>query len=285
MIHRRRVNTNLIAGCIITGLTVFIILVGYFWTPFDPAGMDASAINAAPGLPHLLGTDRFGRDTLSRIMQGAGATLRIAFFAVCIGAFAGTLIGGLTGYFGGILDELIMRLSDAVTAFPSVLLALVAVSIVGRGSDKLILVLGVLFIPSFARVVRGEFVKQQHRDYVKNARLMGVKDARIIFVHILPNISAVLLSSIAIGFNNAVLAEASMSFLGLGVAPTESASLGIMLKEAENSLMSAPWQALSAGFSIAILILGFSLISEGLGFNGIRSRTSKRRLRLNAENA
>lgn len=279
---RRNPNFNLIFGCIISGITVSAIVLGFFWTPYDPDAMSAAEKSLAPCLAHLLGTDNFGRDVLSRVMEGAGTTLFIAFFAVCIGAFFGTLIGGLTGYFGGALDEVIMRINDAITAFPSMLLALVIISIAGSGSNKVIVVLGILFIPSFSRVVRGEFAKQRNRDYVKNARLMGVKNGRIMFAHILPNILPVLLSSMAIGFNNAVLAEASMSYLGVGVGPTERASLGRMLLDAQAYMTTSPWMALSAGFAIAILVLGFALISEGLGYRPTWRAYPKRRQKANA---
>jgi len=279
---RKRPNYNLIFGCSLTAITVSVIVLGFFWTPFDPDTMSPVEKSIGPCLEHLLGTDNFGRDILSRVMEGAGTTLSIAFFAVSIGASFGTVIGGLTGYFGGTVDEIVMRINDAVTAFPSVLLALVVVSITGTGRTIIIFVLGILFIPSFARVVRSEFAKQRHMDYVKNARLMGVRHTRIMFVHILPNIAPVLLSSVAIGFNNAVLAEASMSYLNLGVQPTESASLGRMLLDSQSYLISAPWQALSAGCAISILILGFALISEGLGYRQMWRPVSKRRRKVSA---
>ena len=279
---RKRPNYNLIYGCSLTAITVSIIVVGFFWTPFDPDAMSSTEKSIGPSLTHFLGTDNFGRDILSRVMEGAGTTLSIAFFAVLIGATFGTLIGGLTGYFGGVADEIMMRINDAVTAFPSILLALVAVSISGTGKTIIITVLGILFIPSFARVVRGEFAKQRQMDYVRNARLMGVRHTRIMFVHILPNIAPVLLSSVAIGFNNAVLAEASMSYLGVGIQPTESASLGRMLLDSQSYLFSAPWQALSAGCAISILILGFALISEGLGYRQMWRPAAKRRRKSNA---
>jgi peptide/nickel transport system permease protein len=158
----------------------------------------------------------------------------------------------------------------------------VAVSVTGGGGTNLSLVLGILFVPSFARVVRGEFARQRGMDYVKNARLMGVRHTRIMFVHILPNIGPVLLSAIAIGFNNAVLAEASMSYLGLGVQRTERVSLGRMLLDAQSYLFSSPWCALSAGCAIVILILGFALISEGLGYRRIWRPAVKRRRKSNA---
>ena len=252
------------------GVTLFmllIIVIGCFWTPFDPNAMNAAEKMAGPSLRHLLGTDNFGRDIFSRVVQGAGATFLIALCAVSIGLLAGLFIGGLTGYYGGWVDELLMRLNDTLTAFPSLLLALVLIAVFQSGKYNVILALGVLFIPSFARIVRMEVARQKALDYVANARLMGVKDMRILFVHIMPNILPVLFSTVAIGFNNAVLAEASMSYLGLGVQPPDP-SLGRMLNEAQGYLLRAPWYALSAGLAIILLVLGFSLLSEGLGGEG-----------------
>jgi len=155
-----------------------------------------------------------------------------------------------------------MRISDVITAFPSVLMAMVLISLLGSGKYNIIIALSILFIPSFARVVRSEFAKQKQLDYVRSARLMGAGHIRIMFVHILPNVIPVLLSAVAIGFNNAVLAEASMSFLGIGVQPPDP-SLGRMLSESQGFLSSAPWYPLSSGITIVLLILGFGLISDG----------------------
>ena len=249
------------------GITLFMmlmILIGAFWTPYDPNAMNAAEKMAGPSLRHLLGTDNFGRDIFSRVVQGAGATLLIALCSVSIGLLAGLLIGGLTGYYGGWVDEVLMRLNDSITAFPSLLLALVLIAIFHTGKYNIILALGIIFIPSFARIVRMEVAQQKALDYVKNARLMGVKNMRILFVHIMPNILPVLLSTVAIGFNNAVLAEASMSYLGLGVQPPDP-SLGRMLNEAQAYLSRAPWYAFSVGLAIILLVMGFGLLSEGLG--------------------
>ena len=265
MIDRK--NRNFRAGAIITGIMLIIILVGLVWTPYDPNAMSASAKMAKPSLEHLLGADNFGRDIFSRVVEGAGATFLIATASVAIGLVVGLIIGGLTGWFGGWVDEVLMRLNDSVTAFPSILLALVLIAIFGSGKYNIILALGLLFVPSFARIVRMEVAKQKSLDYVRSARLMGVGDMRILFVHIMPNIIPVLLSTVAIGFNNAVLAEASMSYLGVGVQPPDP-SLGRMLNEAQGYLLSAPWYALSTGLAIILLVLGFGLLSEGLGGNG-----------------
>ena len=180
-----------------------------------------------------------------------------------IGTVFGVLIGAFTGYFGGTIDEILMRIIDAVFAFPSILLALVFISLLGTGTYQVVIALGIAFIPSFSRIVRSEFLKYKNMDYVKNARLQGASHLRIMFVHILPNTVSVLLSSIMIGFNNAVLAEAGMSFLGIGVQPP-APSLGRMLSEAQSFLFRVPNYALGPGCAIILMVLGFSLLSDGL---------------------
>ena len=254
-------------GAGITLCMLLLILIGAVWTPYDPNAMNAAEKMAGPSLRHLFGTDNFGRDIFSRVVQGTGATFLIALCAVSIGLAAGLLIGGLTGWYGGWVDEALMRLNDSITAFPSLLLALVLIALFNTGKYNIILALGIIFVPSFARIVRMEVARQKALDYVRNAKLMGVRDMRILFVHIMPNILPVLLSTVAIGFNNAVLAEASMSYLGLGVQPPDP-SLGRMLNEAQSYLLRAPWYALSAGLAIILLVLGFGLLSEGLGGDG-----------------
>lgn len=258
-----RKNYFLRCGAIITCFMVLFILVGMVWQPYSPTEMDANAKAQAPSLLHLFGTDTMGRDILSRVMEGAGTTFFIALCVVLIGFVVGTIIGCLTGYFGGIADVILMRICDSITAFPSILLALVLVMLCGRGKYQIILILGILFIPSFARVVRGEVARQRSQNYSYSARLMGAGHFRIIFLHILPNTFPVLLPTLSIGFNNAVLAEASMSYVGVGVQKPE-ASLGGMLSEAQTFLGGAPWYALFTGLAIILLIMGFSMLGEGL---------------------
>lgn len=261
---KKRMNGFLLAGLIITGLLTVMILAGTFWTPYDPTAMSAGEKFLAPCLAHPFGTDNFGRDILSRVMKGAGTTFSIALMTVAMGAVLGTLAGALTGYFGGIVDEALMRLNDALTAFPSVLLALVVISLLGPGKkSNLVVALGLVFIPSFARITRTAFASLRDVNYIKSARLMGASSARILLVHMLPNIMNVLLPAITIGFNNAVLAEASMSYLGIGVTPPD-ASLGYMLSEAQGMFTRAPWYALCTGLVIVLLVFGVGLIGEGL---------------------
>ena len=252
-----------ILGAIITSVMMLLTFTGFLYTPYDPTKMDSSSKLAGCSLAHLMGCDNFGRDIFSRVLQGMGYTFLIAIATVTIGVGCGILLGAFTGYFGGWLDEVLMRINDVIFAFPSILLALVFISIFGTGKYNVVFALGIAFIPSFARIVRSEFIKYKDMDYVKSARLAGVSDFRIIFVHILPNTTTVLLSSIMIGFNNAVLAEAGMSYLGIGVQPPD-ASLGSMLSEAQSYLFSAPNYAIFPGLMIILLVLGFSLLADSL---------------------
>lgn len=242
---------------------LFLVVLSFFYTPYEITVMDSASKLAAPTLKHLMGCDNFGRDIFSRVLKGMGNTFAIAFMTVVIGVCGGVIVGAFTGYFGGWLDEILMRINDVVFAFPSILLALVFVSLFGTGKYNVVAALGVAFIPSFARIVRGEFIKYRGMDYVKSAQLAGVGNMRIIFVHILPNAFHVLMSSIMIGFNNAVLAEAGMSYLGIGVQPPD-ASLGSMLSESQTYLFSAPWYAAFPGLMIILLVLGFSLLADGI---------------------
>jgi peptide/nickel transport system permease protein len=262
-VRRRKRNINFTLGLIIISFVIIFVIMGALWTPYDPNGMSASLKNSPPSFNHLFGTDNFGRDILSRVMVGAKTTFIVAFFTVLIGASIGTVIGALTGYYGGLFDEVLMRINDGLASFPSILLALVFVSIIGTGKYNIILALGVLFIPSYARIVRSEFITLKEKDFIKNAKLMGANDFRIMFVHILPNTKPILMSSISIGFNNAVLAESSLSYLNLGVQPPD-ASLGRMLSEAQPYLFTAPWYVIFPGLMIILTILGFSLLNDSV---------------------
>ena len=260
---KRKTNKNLILGGLLVGIMLCMIAVGFFWTPYDPEAMDSADKLSGVSFSHLMGCDNFGRDIFSRVLKGSGTTLFVAVGTVLIGAFFGMLIGAFTGYFGGIADEILMRVNDVLFAFPSILLALVFISLLGSGTYNVIIALGIAFIPSFARIVRSEFIRCRDMDYIKSARLMGAGSLRIMFVHILPNTVPVLLSAVMIGFNNAVLAEAGMSYLGIGVQPPD-ASLGRMLSEAQTYLFSAPGYALFPGITLILLVLGFSMLAEGI---------------------
>lgn len=266
--NRKKWNKYLIAGLVMTGISLTMGIVGLFWTPYSTTAMSAAEKFAAPSVKHIFGTDNFGRDVFSRVMQGVSTTLTISILVVLFSGSIGILLGAMTGYFGGIVDEIIMRLNDAVNGFPSILLTLVIISLLGTGKQNVIIALGIVFIPGYVRIVRGEFLKLRDADYIRRARLMGVGKLRILFVHILPNVMSVFWVSVMIGFNNAILAESGMSYLGIGVMPPD-ASLGKMLSDAQGYLQNAPWYALAPGGMIVFIVLGFALLSEGIRRYGV----------------
>ena len=260
---KKKRNYNLIIGCIITSIVLLLALVGLFWTPYPTTQMSLELKLAPPSIAHIFGCDHFGRDVFSRVMQGMGTTFLVSITTVSFGMIVGTIIGFLAGYIGGWFDEIIMRINDVLNAFPSILLALVLVSFFGSGLLNVIVALGILFIPSFARIARSEMLRLKGLQFVQSARLIGDSHGRIIFSQILPNAYTTILASAAVGFNNAVLAEAGLSYMGLGVQPPD-ASLGRMISEAGSYLLKAPWYAIFPGVSIIVLVLGVALISEGV---------------------
>ena len=266
----RRSNWYLTAGTLLTALVLLYIFAGFFWTPCDPGMLSAADRYGEPSAAHLFGCDQLGRDVFSRTLEGAGSTLIIALAVVALGFVFGLAIGAFCGYYGGLPDAVVMRLCDAITAFPSILLAMVIIALTGAGTYNIILALGILFIPSFARLVRSEFLKYRQREFVLAARAMGISDLRIMFRHILPNAWPVLLSGLTIGFNNAMLSEASMSFLGIGVGPAD-ASLGRMLSEGQGILFSAPWCTAFPALVVILMILGVGMLGEGIRENLRRS--------------
>lgn len=256
-------NWNLIIGFSMTGIILAAAILARFWTPYSITEMDSSSVNLAPCLLHPMGTDNFGRDVLSRVMSGIGITFLTAFASVAIGAFFGIILGAVTGYCGGLFDEAVMGISNMILAFPSILLALIFISFLGVGTGNLIAALGILYIPPFVRIVRSEVIRCRDLDFVRSARVMGVGTGRIVFAHILPNALVSILSTLTVTFNNAVLSEAGMSYLGLGVQPPIP-SLGRMLSEAQSYLSINPWYGIFPGVVIILIILGVALINEGL---------------------
>lgn len=259
----KKANAYLLVGALLVGFFVLLAIVSTFYTPYDPTENDYAIRYGKPSLEHLMGTDKFGRDVFSRVIKGIGTTMFVGGMVVIIGGGIGMIIGAFTGYFGGWVDSIVMRICDVINGFPSVLLALVFISVCGTGKVNVIMALSVVFIPSFARIVRGEYIKLKEMDYIKSARLFGAGHLRIMFLHIFPNLKSTLIGAVTIGFNNAILAESGMSYLGIGVVPPD-ASLGMMLSEYQGRLASAPWCALYPGIVIVLIILGFSLLAEGV---------------------
>jgi peptide/nickel transport system permease protein len=256
-------NGEIKFGAALSLLIALMSLIGLFWIPFDYNQMDSAARFLPPGPKHLLGTDNFGRDIFSRVMTGGRYTLALALCTVAAAAAAGTVLGLCSGYFGGIQDEIIMRLMDALSSFPGILLALVMVALMDNGQFTLFTALFTLFVPSYTRVMRSGALQYKHTDFILAERLLGAGHARIIFMHILPNLVPSLLSASVLGLSNAILAEAAMSYLGLGIQPPVP-SWGRMLSESQNFLFDAPWCALSPGVFIMLTVIAFHCLGEGI---------------------
>lgn len=250
-------------GLILTGIVLLLAAVSFVFTLYDPYAMNPAERFLPPGVKYWLGTDNFGRDNLSRIMIGARYSLLVAVSTVLIGTLFGTVLGLASGYFGGWADEIIMRMIDALTSFPGILLALVMVSVLEQSRYTIIIALGIVFIPGYTRIVRSGTLQCKESEFVKSARVFGASPFRIMFVHILPNLYPSLLSAIVIGLSNAILAESGMSYLGLGIQPP-TPSWGRMLFEAQSYLFNAPWGAVVPGLMIMVAVLGFNFTGEGI---------------------
>ncbi len=250
-------------GLVITAAIVLVAALSLVYTPRDPLQMNIAGRLEAPSAGHPLGTDQYGRDLLSRVMRGAAASLVVGGVAVGIGMGVGVILGMAGGYFGGWLDEALMRLMDAVYGFPAVLSALLVTAAFGPGIVISMVAVGVAYIPIFARLTRGSFLSLREQEFVLAARALGARDWAIIGRHILPNTLSPLIVQATISFPIAILAEAALSYLGLGTQPPHP-SWGLMLKDAQSFLALSPWYAIFPGTAIALAVLGFNLLGDGL---------------------
>lgn len=245
--------------------------------PFDPVDQDLDARFVGPGeAGHPLGTDDFGRDVASRLIYGSRSTLTVGFTAVGIALSLGLVIGLISGLAEGIVDSALMLLMDAVLSFPTVLLAITVVSVFGYGVLQVMMAVGVIFTPVFARLVRAETLAIKREEYVEASRALGSPPLRTVWLHILPNVLPKIIVQASITFALAVVIEASLSFLGLGAQPPEP-SWGLMLKDARNYLLRAPWLALYPGIAVALTVLSLNIIADALSERfSARSRARRR---------
>ncbi|MDK3071536.1 ABC transporter permease [Sedimentitalea sp. JM2-8] len=257
-------NRNLIIGGLLSSLFVLAALLSFVWTPFDHAAMDIPAKLKLPGAPHWFGTDHFGRDMFSMIMVGARTSIAVALVAVGIGMALGVPLG-LTAAArkGSWLDELIMRGNDLVFAFPSLVIAILITAVFGAGALNAIIAIGIFNIPVFARITRSAALSLWERDFILTARVSGKSSARISFEHILPNVMNLLIVQGTIQFSLGILAEAGLSYVGLGAQPP-TPSWGRMLADAQTMVSFAPHLALVPGMAIILTVLGLNLMGDGL---------------------
>ncbi|KAA0962064.1 ABC transporter permease [Microbacterium sp. ANT_H45B] len=259
---RRRPKATLILGLVLTGTIVLIALVSLFWLPYPLADTSGSRLEGPSGL-HLLGTDRLGRDLLSQLMWGARIALIVGACAVAIAAVLGTIIGLLAAFSRPWVDDTLSAGLDVVIAFPVLLLAMLVVAIQGASLWSAVLAIGLAMSAVVARLTRILAQRVLQEQYVTAARTSGTGVLGIVFQHVLPNIAPTLAVSLALQFGAAVLAEASLSYLGLG-APPPNASWGRMLQEAQGTVLTAPVGAIAPGIAIIALVLGVNFLADGL---------------------
>ena len=250
-------------GLLILGGLLVTAMMAPWLAPRDPAAVRLSESLERPTLSCPLGKDPLGRDVLSRLVYGARVSVVVAFTTVAISLAAGTLLGILAGYYGGILDDLIMRVVDILLAFPGILLAVALTSVLGPSLRNVVLALCVMGWVGYARIVRAQVLAIRERDFVQAARAIGAEDFRILWRHILPNVLAPLVVEATFGASGAILGEAGLSFLGLGTQPP-SPSWGSMLNEGRQFLFVAPHLTLAPGIAIMIVVLGLNFLGDGL---------------------
>jgi peptide/nickel transport system permease protein len=252
-------------------IIIFFALVAIFApliAPHDPIKVDIIKRLQPPvwqgGLPgYILGTDQMGRDVLSRLIYGTRVSLQVGFFATIIAVILGAVLGIISGYYGGRIDDLIMRLNDAQRAFPFLVLAIAIIAAVGQGLDKLIIVLGVFGWSNYGRFVRGEVLSLREKEFVEAARTIGASNARIMFRHMLPNVASTLLVLSSFSVAALIIAESSLSFLGLGV-PLPTPSWGNMLSDGREYMETAWWLAIFPGVTIGIIVLAVNVLGDRL---------------------
>lgn len=254
---------NLIAGAVMTALVIGLALVALVWTPYDPTVMNMAQRLQGPSSAHWLGTDRFGRDLLSMAMEGAVISITISFAAIAFGMAFGIPLGLLAAMRGGAVDEAAMRVSDFIFAFPALLTAIMLRELLGPGALNAMIAIGIFNIPVFARVTYGAALTFYVRDFVTAARLSGKNDVLIAWDHLLPNILPLLIVQATIQLSLGILAEAALSYIGLGVQPP-APSWGRMLNDAQTLMATAPRLALVPGLCIVFTVLGLNLLGDGM---------------------
>lgn len=260
----RRLPATGWVGLVLVTLTLLTALVSLLWTPYDPAYADAAARLQGPGAEHLLGTDRYGRDTLSRIMAGAQITVFVGLVAVGISALVGVPLGMLAGMRrGGVVDALVGRTNDLLLAFPALLTAIMAGAVFGASTLTAMVAIGIAGIPAFARLTRSGTLQVINHDYISAARISRVPGLVIAVRHVLPNILGLIIVQASVAFALAILAEAGLSYLGLGTPPP-TPSWGRMLQDSQTMLGTDPLLAVFPGVAIALTVLGFNLLGDGL---------------------
>ncbi|MBD9508794.1 ABC transporter permease [Ensifer sp. ENS10] len=259
----KSLSANAMVGGLFVGTFVIAACIGSVWTPYDPMALDMKARLAGPSTQHLLGADEFGRDVLSRLMLGASASGIVSLATVAIATVLGTALGSISGYLGGWTDRVLAAVTNALLAFPGILLALGLLAIFGANKYGIVLALGIAYTPSVARIVRGTVLSLREREFIDASRISGDSEIYTLLRHILPNCIAPLTVLTTSMFGWTLLSESALSFLGLGVPPP-APTWGNMLAAARPYLAQAAWLAIFPGLCISIVLLGINLLGDAL---------------------
>ena len=250
-------------GALIVGVALLAALVGPAITPFDPASQQLARRLAAPSLAHPFGLDELGRDILARVLAGARISFLVGLTVVIVSSAVGTLLGAIAGYFGGRVDDVISRVIDTLLAFPGLLLAIALVAVLGPSLANVLFALTIIGWVGYARLVRGQVLRAREFEYVQAARALGAGTARILWKHVIPTAMPAVVVQATLGMAGAIIGEASLSFLGLGVQPP-TPSWGTMLNGGRAHILDAPHLTLFPGLAIALLVLGLNFLGDGL---------------------
>jgi peptide/nickel transport system permease protein len=256
-------SKSALVGMVIIGIMILLAIAAPVIAPYDPVKTNLRAINQTPSTSHLLGTDAFGRDILSRLLHGARLSLFLGIGSVTIGAVVGVSLGLITGFLGGWVDNIVMRIVDILMAFRLLLLSILIMAILGPSLTNVMFAIGISLFATFTRLTRGEVLSIKGRDYVEAARSVGVDTPRMLVRHILPNIMGTIIIFATLRLGAAILAEASLSFLGLGSSPP-TPTWGLMIQEGLKQIRTAWWISTIPGVAITIVVLGFNLLGDGL---------------------
>jgi peptide/nickel transport system permease protein len=256
-------NFAFTVGLIVTVALVLAAIAAPLLAPYDPNDQDTARRLEAPSRDHLLGLDELGRDVLSRILWGARVSLRVGFSVVIFASLAGITLGAISGYFGGWMDTIIMRITDILLAFPGILLAIALVAMLGPSLNNVVLALVIIGWVAYARLVRGQVLKVREMEYVTAAKALGAKSPRVIVLHVLPNVINPVVVMATLGLAGAILSEAALSFLGLGVQPP-TPSWGAMLSNGRRYLGEANHLTIFPGAAIMLAVMGLNFLGDGL---------------------
>ena len=263
LLRRYARNRLALVGLWVVLLIVVLAVFASWIAPYNPIKPDFFNTLAAPSSNHLMGTDDLGRDVLSRVLFGTRISLLAGVISVGIAVLIGLPLGLISGFYRGRMDDVLMRVTDAMLSFPFLVLALALVAVLGAGLDRAMIAIGIVFMPAFIRLSRGQVLSEREANYVEAARALGAGDGRIIWKHILPNILSPMLVQASLSTAAAITAEATLSFLGLGTQPP-TPSWGSMLNFAQPYLSTAPWMSIYPGLAIFITVLALNLLGDGL---------------------